>query len=296
MPHPPPSPALAIVVSRMTYARGVRAMLRVQQVSVASEPGNPGVRNDDWAGATASGIAVVVDGVTESGETGCVHGTAWYVHQLGSRIIASAGTRARTLADSLAEAIAEVRAGHGGGCDLSHPGSPAATVAALRVRDDVVEYLVLSDAVVVLDTGPEPLVVTDPSARLALPELAADAARGTQTLATLIEAQQRLRNRPGGYWLAQHDPQAAAHALTGSVANVDGAVLLTDGAALLVTDFGAISWRELLDVVYASGPAGLLAATREVELRDASRTVWPRYKTHDDATAIALRFATSAGG
>jgi hypothetical protein len=260
------------------------------RIALASEAGRPGVRNDDWAGATAAGVAVVLDGLTEDGPTGCVHGTGWFVHQLGSRLLTIAGDPARPLSDVLAAAIGDIARLHGDRCDLTHPGSPAATVAILRsTGTGGFEYLVLSDAVAVFDIGPEPLVVTDRRVLQHLPELSAPAVGGNpEALGRLIQAQQRIRNRPGGYGVAQHDPVAARHVVSGTVDGVTGAALLTDGAAVAVVEFAALTWRELLEVAYAAGPSDVIALTREVERRDADRVIWPRFKTHDDATVVVL--------
>jgi hypothetical protein len=252
------------------------------RVMLASAAGSPDVRNDDWAGATSTGIAVVLDGLSEAGPTGCHHGTGWYVHQLGARLLALAAEPALTLADALAGSIDTVAAAHRDDCDLGHPGSPAATVAVVRPRGrDGLEYLVLSDAVVVLDQPAEPVAITDLSVRGHIPE-AVD-------FAALITAQQVVRNRPEGYWVAQHDPAAAAHAIVGNADGLAGALLLSDGAAAAVTAYSAVTWRELLDVAYEKGPGDAIALTRELERQDRDHTVWPRHKTHDDATVIVWR-------
>lgn len=268
------------------------------QLALASQPATPGADNLDWAGAAACGAAVVLDGLTESVATGCRHGTAWYVRELGMRLLAGAVERDRPLADVLASALAAVAQAHGDGCDLAHPGSPGATVAIVRPADAVgtVEYLVLADAVVVLDAGGEPAVITDRRVDAHLRELRA-AAAGPATeeraaLDRLIEAQQGLRNQPGGYWVAGARPEAAGHAITGELTGVQAALLLSDGAALMASDFGAASWRELVDLAALRGPAAVIAATRELADHDPDRTVWPRYKTHDDATAILLTLPT----
>ncbi len=245
---------------------------------LATEPGYPDRPNEDWAGVAATGVAVLLDGLSEAGGTGCVHGTPWYVHQLGGRLLTGAGDPARPLPDVLAAAIAEVRGLHADTCDLTHRGSPGATVAVVRETPAGWDYLVLSDAVVVLGTGPEPTVVTDRRVREHEPPPG-------RSLDRQIVALQGLRNRPCGYWVAQVDPDAAGYALTGTVPAGE-AVLLSDGAALAVTDFGAFGWAELTRLVRDEGPAALLAVTRELEGRDPDRVVWPRYKTHDDATAL----------
>src|SRR5262245_25593935 len=128
-------------------------------VSVATEPMKPGQPNLDWVGATDR-VAIVLDGLTEGSETGCVHGTHWYVHQLGARLLLHAGSNDEApLASSLAQAISEVAAVHGDTCDLSHPGSPCTTVTVVRQRGSQLDYLVLADSPLVLDAGDEPVVI-----------------------------------------------------------------------------------------------------------------------------------------
>jgi hypothetical protein len=153
------------------------------------------------------------------------------------------------------------------------------------------DYLVLSDSTVAFDRPGDPFVVTDSSVEAVARDKAAAAAaaagdRDKVALAALIQEQQRMRNRPGGYWVAQVDPTAAEHAYTGRVDDARGAVLLTDGAALLVTSFKTMSWVELLDIAFRRGPDYLIAMTRELEDRDPRGEVWPRYKQRDDATAV----------
>lgn len=147
------------------------------RIALASTPGSAARANEDWAGASACGVAVVLDGLTEAGETGCEHGTPWYVHELGGHLMRLAARPGGSVAEALGEAIALVRDSHGSGCDLTHPGSPGATVAVVRMRDTAVEYLVLSDAYVVVDAGGEPVVVTDGS----MPDRVEGAARRRTT-------------------------------------------------------------------------------------------------------------------
>jgi hypothetical protein len=258
------------------------------RVALASVPRRRDLVNEDWAGASACGVAVVLDGLTEAGDTGCEHGTAWYVAELGGRLMRLAGRRDGSLAGALGDAIAEVRDGHGPGCDLTHPGSPGATVAMARWRGDAVEYLVLSDAFVIVDAGSDPIVVSDDRAPARPRDEPAASPHDADGFAAVIRARQGQRNRPGGYWVAQSDPRAAAEAVTGVVEGCSAAVLLSDGAATLATLTGALSWRELVDVAVDRGPHELIAATREVEARDPDGVVWPRFKVHDDASAVVL--------
>ncbi|WP_432901282.1 hypothetical protein ACQP1S_30115 [Micromonospora matsumotoense] len=184
---------------------------------------------------------------------------------------------------------------HRDSCDLAHPGSPCSTVAVVRQIGESLEYLILSDSILALDIiGNEPLVVQDKAVESfasssAKAASAAGNKRDTDALFTLIQEQQKVRNQPGGYWVAQVNPAAAEHAKSGIASDVRGAALLSDGAALLVTDFNAMDWPSLLEISYDLGPAKLIAMTREFEDRDPYGMVWPRYKHRDDATAVICR-------
>ncbi len=267
------------------------------RVSIASQSGRTDGRNEDWAGAT-SRVAIVLDGLSESPETGCVHGTPWFVSQLGTRLLTHAENLERSLTDALAEAITDVAALHSHTCDLAHPGSPCTTVAVLRENTDRYDYLVLSDSTVVIDTVGGLQVVTDKSVdTVALAEAAAANAvafgqpEHWQLYQALIAAQQQVRNTANGYWVAQTDPAAADHATTGSVdaQQFRGGLVMSDGATRPVTDFGEWTWPQLVEYAYTHGPQALITHTRTLEQTDPDGTRWKRYKITDDASAVVCR-------
>ncbi|MGD9528484.1 MAG: protein phosphatase 2C domain-containing protein [Dehalococcoidia bacterium] len=264
------------------------------RVSFASEPGEEGRPNEDWVGATPD-VAVVLDGLSSApgADSGCRHGTPWYVARLGGRLLVTAGDPALSLPDALAAAIEQV-AGLHPECDLTHPGTPSATVAILRtVRPDDVEYLVLGDARIVLATSSGVEAITDERV-----ELVAQAERDAvyrepigsesheRAVAELIATQKPLRNRPGGYWVAATEPAVASHALTGAApaAQMVDAALLTDGASRIVDMFGQITWSDLMAIVREAGPWDIIAQVRAIEETDLEGMRWPRYKTADDAS------------
>jgi protein phosphatase 2C-like protein len=235
-------------------------------VLTVSSPGRPDKPNEDFA-AISPGAAVLLDGagMLPEVETGCAHGVAWYARRLGAAILAeiTAGPRC-SLREALGQAIALVRAQHDTTCDLSNPATPGATVTVVRRASSAIDFLVLSDSIIAADFGGdrEPVIVTD--------------------------------HRPadqGG--LARADEHAADRALTGSIplARLRNVALLSDGAARLVELFGLQTWPDLLAVLRAAGPAGLLSQVRAAEAADPDRARWPRVKVSDDATVIYWRLA-----
>jgi Protein phosphatase 2C len=266
-------------------------------VAFASIPAKPNQPNEDFIASTSDAVVLLDGAGTPLGsESGCVHGVAWFVRQLGSALLSSM-TRDEDsdLGGCLAASIAEVRSQHAGTCDLAHPGSPSATVVAIKVRERALDYLVLADSVLVLDLSTGLRVVTDDHEAQIGRQFRAqmDAwPNGTpeheRAQREYVESLRAHRNRPGGFWVASTDPEAAAQALTGSVprAQVRTAAVLSDGASRLVDRFGLATWEDALKTLDTLGPRELLRQVREAEESDPDGTRWPRGKAHDDATVV----------
>lgn len=271
------------------------------QVSMASTQG-VGAANEDTVHVSPTGV-VVLDGLSAPKDLpmGCVHGTPWFVRQLGTTLINLIGDEGMSLREALRAAIAAVNDLHRSTCDLDQEAVPASTVVMVRERGDALDYLVLSDNVLVLDLGADGIrtVVDKRVEEVAADEMRAALQGPTGTpehaarVSQLVSIQRSLRNKPGGYWVAATDPAAADEAITGSVAivRVQQAALLTDGASRLVDSFGVLTWKDLLSLLCAEGPAALIARTREAELADPVGERWPRFKRSDDATAAYVKIS-----
>ena len=222
------------------------------RTQMATEAGRTTAPSEDRA-LVGPNLLAVLDGVTAKPETGCEHGVGWFADQLSAEIL-----RVAHLApgEALAEAVEQAAELHSGTCDLEHPDSPSVAIAMVRLEDDVLRYLVLGDATVVIDTKRELLVVSD-----------------TQT------------NRTAGAKVA-----AVEHALTGEVAlsDVRRVAVLSDGAARAVDLFNLFDWRQALELMAANGPDDLIRKMRAVEKEDAKAVDWPREKISDDATVVYL--------
>ncbi|MET8361827.1 hypothetical protein [Micromonospora sp. NPDC005171] len=263
-------------------------------VSLATSAGRAEWPNEDFVGAVP-GAVVLLDGAGIPGaESLCLHGVAWYTHRLGGALLGhlSRGD-GRDLAAILATAIGEIAAEHCDTCDIADPSSPQATVAMVRVHEDRLEWLLLADSFLVLDRADAGLqVVTDEREVTARRECSAPLAGvvlGTpeydRVRASCVTALRARRNQPGGYWIAKDDPRAAWEAVTGSRALVglDGVALLSNGASRIVSPYGRTDWPGVLDLLRASGPAGVIARVRQVE---AQGTAGVDAQFPDDATVV----------
>lgn len=266
-------------------------------VQAASDAGSRYRPNEDWWQVSESGnalVAVILDGVGSSG-TGCIHGTGWYVHQLGTALIDTTSNLRYQLPDALREAISRVSCQHPF-CHDTNPTAPAAAVGAVRMTSEKVEWLTLADVSITVSLPDRTHVLTDDRVDAIAPALqrtVADYALGTSehgaALDTLITEQLKWRNRPHGYWVAQGDTHAADQALTGSAATSDVAEIMiaTDGAMRLST-WGLCTAEKLLVEASDHGPDHLIRTTRATEHADPYGRKHPRFKHHDDATCVVL--------
>lgn len=275
------------------------------RVSFASAAGSAHKPNEDFA-AVSPRVALVLDGLTSPPElgSGCVHGTPWFVGQLGTHLLREATCRPEAqLVDCVAEAIAQVADRHRGTCDLSHLGTPSCSVALVREGEQTIDHLSIFDSVILLD-GPQGLKTlsdlrVDGYAQQEHKETTRHrigTAEHQQAVSRLVAAQRPHRNVPDGYWVAAANPTAAYNAMTGSVprAEVSRMAVLSDGASCLAEDYGLTDWAGLLDILEAEGPSELISRVRRAESTDPSGERWPRYKACDDSTAVFCRLDSPA--
>lgn len=257
------------------------------RTDVVSEPGHSERPNEDFAAVAVpasgqGGCLVVLDGVTPPATgTGCLHSVPWFVARLGGSLTElTASAPDLTLREILGQAIARTARRHVQTCELSHVRTPQATVILARWSRETVEYLVLSDSVLLVERvdGAVVPVLDDRLARLPRTALADEA---------LVDA--TLRNKEGGFFTAAADPSVADRAVTGTLprGEVRSLAALTDGAARWVEKFGEGDWAQCLAVVRKEGARALVERVRELETADRERRLHlGRSKTHDDATVV----------
>ncbi|MFF3000600.1 hypothetical protein ACFVTC_39550 [Streptomyces sp. NPDC057950] len=261
------------------------------RTELVSEPGDPGRPNEDFAsvGLPASGQGgslVLLDGVTPPpGDDGCLHSVAWFSARLGGSLTElSVSRRDLPLSEILSLAIRRTAEAHAGSCDLSHPRTPQATVVVARWSAELVEYLVLSDSALLLES-PAGEVTPVLDGRLGLVPRA--------WLATDAIADATVRNKEGGFFTAAADPSVAARAVTGVLprAEVRALAALTDGATRWVEKFAEGDWSELFTLLRKEGGQALVDRVRTLERDDAeTRVRLRRSKTHDDATVVFVEY------
>ncbi|MHC0433493.1 hypothetical protein ACX6XY_25490 [Streptomyces sp. O3] len=276
------------------------------RMELATDPGRPDRPDEDYASlaSPASGLGgalVLLDGVTPpAGDDGCLHSVPWFTARLGGALgELSVSQRDLTLGEVLREAIGRTARAHRETCDLSHPRTPQATVVLARWDAGQVEYLVLSDSVLLVE-GPggsvtpvlddrldalPPRVRELGAAARALPDGSAEREAAVGGYRAAVEA---LRNTEGGFFTAAADPGVAARAVTGTLRRdeVTALAALTDGAGRWVEMFSEGTWADCFALLRKEGPRSLIDRVRALETARAESGPAFRWKKHDDAAAI----------
>ncbi|MGW5050954.1 protein phosphatase 2C domain-containing protein [Actinokineospora sp. NPDC004072] len=215
---------------------------------------------------------ILLDGATSTTHPGGPYAVA-LAAQLAGRLVAAPEVG---LVEHLAGAIRAVARHHG-----YTPGdSPSSTVAIARWDSSSVEVLVLADS---------PVVVFHPDGRHTV--VSDDRLRRLRPIAP--ERVGELRNREGGFWVAEAVPAAAREAVVGrwALSEVSDVVLASDGVSCGVDDYGVLDWGGVLEMARRGGLYSVLDVVRGAEEGDPDLVRWPRGKVHDDQALVWVNFS-----
>lgn len=265
------------------------------QITYACVPASQGGANEDRV-RVGDRWALVLDGAGRypGRAGGCVHPVTWIVEHLADHISEQlADATDRALTEVVREAIRLTMADHGPTCDLADPLSPGAALALVRIQAEIVEWLVLGDCAVAVDriSSPDALVTIDDR----VDHLPAAPITDAEVRTYDPDFVAKLRNQPGGFWVAAAAPEAADEALTGRLAlsDVRQVLVCSDGVTRLTERHGW-SWPAMFKRADQSGPASLVDAVRAADSADTDPRRW-RGKAHDDATAALIRPSVEEG-
>lgn len=193
----------------------------------ASAPGNTHLDNEDSWG-TAGALTWVLDGAARPPGAPPVEPAAAFVARVSDALAehADSDLPLRAIVRQVIETVV-----------TDEVLSPSATLALTRRTGTTLEWLLLGDASIIVESVGGLVHLTD--SRLATvcaterAAWAAAVAAGGEDAADrwleLFDAEQEMRNTAGGYWVLADAASAADHALTGKISNVGDVVLATDG-------------------------------------------------------------------
>lgn len=247
------------------------------EITAHSQQGNSHAKNEDSWGSYKN-LVWVIDGAsnpkTSSDEV------VSFVNALNAQLKDSAANNPHaSLATILAASISATA--------QTENVRASATVALCRFNEDNFDYLVLGDAgIVFMDANSDIKLLRDTRLQECAVEerqryrelLKAGAAQSEIEKAhlALVEAESKLRNTTGGFWVAETDPNAACHAHQGNIENTQYPVILgTDG------------------FIGLAKPSVLFSRTRQTEslphkLAEVTDALLPQSGKIDDATVITV--------
>lgn len=275
-------------------------MVAKPEIRIAEQPGlgvDGAARPTEDRVVVLPDAVVVLDGATTL-RPGLQSG-GWYANKLAKALELTLVPTV-PLRQALATAITAVATEH----DLTPGNAPSSTVAILRWSDETVEALVLADSPIAVFTSTSGCeVVADTrlaNARPSTPSpyrtrLRAGAGYGPDHVAALQSSAaefSKLRNTPGGFWVAEANPKAADHAelRTWPRKDVQAALIATDGVSCGVDDYALFTWPNALATATEHGPQAVLDEVRAAEESDPTATRWPRPKKHDDQALALITF------
>lgn len=258
-------------------------------------PAPGGTENED-AVIADDGVVVVVDGAGLPAQlrAGCRHSVAWFATSVAHTFHALLAMRSSSMREALAATISRVNDSHAATCDLA-AGSPSATVAAWRMADEQLEYLVLGDAsIVLLDRRDRPTEIVDDRlehiiARATPLNPDRPPATGAEVRAARRAVVESARNRPGGFWCVHTDPSASLHALHGDrpVSGLAGVVACSDGGARAHELLGTHALEGFTTLALRGDLEALSDTIRAAESQQAGALRGRGLKVHDDITIVA---------
>ena len=252
--------------------------------------------DDDRVVVTENAV-VVLDGSSGSGDGSIKPGV--FAERIGQYLAAEMTQNSETdLKICLERALAKEVNEFG-----LHPGvRPSTTISMFRLSHGQVEVLVLGDSPVIVGGIRFTKVITD----LRLDDLDLEEVRKyrerlrsgggydlehERLVAGLRQRQGDYRNRPGGFWVACDDPNAARYAVVArfDAADVRWIVMATDGAAKPLMHLGWDDWGQIAWLDGAQLKVLLERCHRWEAKDDPDGVSLPRSKRHDDKTLVAIR-------
>jgi serine/threonine protein phosphatase PrpC len=262
--------------------------------------------NEDAAGATES-AAWVIDGATGVSDLSpLVPGltdAAWLAAQLDKRLHDTFEKAAVEPYTALAEIDADIRAMFSStntGPERSPAEQPTAAFALSVLRGDVVHLIGLGDCRIIVENRTGDVEEFDPSetghAEASIIEerrrlLAAYPDEDPwPRLKPLIQSLRQFANAANGYSIVH--PTLSWHSRVKRQVNraqtIRHLLAMSDGLYRLVDVFKVFSSGQLLRIAVKDGLAPLCSQLRDLENADDRCVIYPRVKTHDDASAVLV--------
>lgn len=275
-----------------------------------TDPGDPDKPNEDAFGS-AGAHAWVIDGATDVADgplIGAETGAHWLAHEASALFAENAARYGADLHGLVCHTI-ETLSLRFAQQQLRPPNGrhewPSAAMALLHAGEGKLACGNFADCgLILLEDGSDEAHVfgvqhnsREARAVSRTAELVAALAPGERpfdnaAVMDYLRANRRRQNTAGGYWILGIDPEAAAHMRHWEIPldRPYTGLLFSDGFGSIVFDYHRLDPATLVRRASLGGLRSIIAEIRSIEnIEDPECLSWPRFKLHDDATAILFR-------
>jgi hypothetical protein len=283
----------------------------IQSTHLAMTDPGSGV-NEDIGGATGQ-AAWVLDGATGVGEGGFTPRATdaqWYVQQFDRYLRTHIDDHDRTLSTIVRQAIQTVADEFSTlveDREIAPTAKPSAAGAISRWTDDTLETFIIADCSIIL-VDAEGMVTEITDQRPFFNRIKRESEHAMYRLVTdrgmtFDEARESLRPKlvddlrklrtSDEQWALCLTPTAAedGHSERFDFDSLHRIMICSDGFSRLIDTFDSFgSWEEAASWITEHGIEQAFKRLRTIEQNDPNCSTYPRTKTHDDATMVAINF------
>src|SRR5690606_10219747 len=283
-------------------------MLRI--IEALSAAGDPAKANEDAFGHTIS-HAWVIDGATDVADgplIGSGTGAYWLAHRASALFAENAvrhGADLRALVQETIETLARRFTQERLRVPTGRYEWPSAAMMLLHAGREMLSIANFADCgLVLLEDGaatPQIFGMAHQSRETEAVSRTGELLRALRPgerpfdnadVMAYLRAARSRQNTPHGYWILGIDPDAALHMRQWEVPldRPYTGLLFSDGFGSLVFDYHRLDAATFVRRAALGGLATILAEIRHIEeVEDPGGHFWPRFKRHDDATAVLFR-------
>ena len=230
----------------------------------------------------------------------------WYVNEWNNYLLKHANNFNKNLTQIFEEGLEVITSKYfalAGTKNTNPIDMPSSCISLVRFESDYMEYFVLGDCLINLQTNASTKQITmdelsylDTNVILFMNDLYLN-----NKYASILETMQDngvkemlvdnrlLKNKQNGFYVLGFDDKAIDKALTGKFETQNAQVtLMTDGFYSVVNKYDAYSYEQLFKKIKTEGVQSIYNTIRTIENNDSLCNNYPRFKKSDDAGIVYL--------
>ncbi|SHI08926.1 protein phosphatase 2C domain-containing protein [Sporanaerobacter acetigenes] len=229
----------------------------------------------------------------------------WYVKWWDSFLLNNLDNMENSIQDILKEGIGQIRNefnAHIGNEEITNIDFPSSTISITRWKDNILEYFTLGDGTIAIRKNCRTEVYRDNSIKI-LDDKVYERMKYLidQKGQSLYEAKanamdmlidHRLKkNNSDGYWILEFDEKAIDNGLYGRIEVKDEVeiILTSDGFSAISDKYNRYPVEKLIEEARIHGLGKIYKEIRDIEIEDSRGEKYPRFKIHDDSSAVYIR-------